>query len=761
MKKSYFLILLLLVVTVLKSQTSKSPVDYVNPFIGTQEMGHTYPGASVPFGFVQLSPDTDTIPYDKDGKYNPDVYRYCSGYQYLDKTIVGFSHTHFNGTGHSDLGDFLIMPTVGKLQLNPGTADHPEHGYRSSFRHETESASPGYYRVHLDDPDVEAEMTVTTRAGIHRYTFPETDSAHIILDMASGIYNYDGKVLWANVRVVNDSIITGYRVTRGWGRTRYLYFAIIFSKPFESFGCRNDEKPVYRGFWRRFDQSHNFPEMAGKRLCTHFDFKTLKGEKIMLRIGLSAVSMQGAMKNLEAEIPSFDFDRIKNEARLRWNQELSKIRIAATEDKKINFYTALYHALLAPSIYEDVDGNYRGIDQEIHQARNFTNYTTFSLWDTHRALHPLLTLLYPNRTSDMINSMLAHFDQSPEKMLPIWSHHGNENWCMTGYHSVAVIADAWVKGVRGFDGKRALNACITTSNRTFYDGIGDYLKMGYVPDEKSGSSASNTLEYAYDDFTIAQLAKAVGEVSTSLAYMNRAASYRNLFDSSTGFIRAKSSTGKWKTPFDPLTTIGQGFIEGNSWNYSFYVPHDVSHYIGMIGGEKRFIPHLDSLFTMYLDDKYFKETEDLTRDGIIGNYVHGNEPSHHVAYLYDWTSQPWKTQEKIPMILRTMYRNAPNGLCGNDDCGQMSAWYIFSALGFYPVCPGTTEYAIGAPYVEEAFIDLPGNKKFHIVAKNLTEKNIYIQKMTLNGKPLNRFFIDHKDIVNGGELVFEMGGRNW
>jgi len=744
---------------------------YVNPFIGTQEMGHTFPGACVPFGFVQLSPDTDTIPYEKDGKYNPDVYRYCAGYQYLDKTIVGFSHTHFNGTGHSDLGDFLIMPTVGKLKLNPGTAAHPETGYRSRFRKETESASPGYYKVHLDDPGVDAELTATTRAGFHQYTFPQTDSAHIILDMIHGIYNYDGKVLLASIRVVNDTLVTGYRITRGWAQTRYIYFAMCFSKPFKSYGFRIDEHPVYKGFWRRFNQLENFPEMTGKKIRAHFDFSTSGNEMIKIKIGLSAVSMQGALKNLEAEIPGWDFEKTREEARSCWEKELARIRIEGSDDRKTNFYTAFYHALQSPVVYCDIDGQYRGVDQEIHHAEGFTNYTIFSLWDTYRAEHPLLTLLYPGRTSDIVNSMLAHFEQSPEHMLPVWAHHGNENWCMIGYHGVATIADAYVKGIRGFDAGTAFRACLTTSTNNLYDGISDYMKFGYVPDDRSGNSASVTLEYAYDDYTIAQFARRLLEVpdvplqlkqtaeDALPLYEKRSLGYRNLFDPSTGFMRAKKTDGSWKSPFDPLSTIGQGFIEGNSWNYSFFTPHNVPDLIRLMGGEDLFIRRIDSLFTMYLDDKYFRETEDVTRDGLIGNYVHGNEPSHHIAYLYDWTSKPWKTQLRIHEIIKTMYRDKPDGLCGNDDCGQMSAWYIFSVLGFYPVCPGTTRYAIGAPGAGMATISLPGGKTFVIKAMDLSDKNIYIRSMTLNGKPLLKPFIEHADLVAGGELIFNMGPR--
>jgi len=756
--------------------SSNNPCDFVNPFIGTEEMGHTFPGACVPFGFVQLSPDTDTIPYEKDGKYNPEVYRYCAGYQYNDKTIVGFSHTHFNGTGHSDLGDFLIVPTVGKLRLNPGTADHPGSGYRSRFRHETEQASPGYYKVRLDDPGIYAELTATTRCGFHQYTFPKSDSSHIILDMVHGIYNYDGKVLWAYVRVDNDTLITGYRITSGWARNRYMYFAISFSKPFVSYGFRNDDKPVYRGFWRRFNQYENFPEMAGKKIRVYFDFITYAGEKIKVKIGLSAVNVHGALKNLETEIPHWDFDKTRREAHQLWNDELKRIIIEGSVDQKTNFYTAMYHVLMSPVVYQDADGKYRGLDQEIHTAEGFTNYTIFSLWDTYRALHPLLTLLYPDRTADMINSMLAHSDESPEKMLPVWSHYANENWCMIGYHSVAVIADAYVKGIRGFDTEKAFRACLSTANNRFYEGIPVYLKYGYAPDDMVNNSASVTLEYAYDDYTLARFAEEIGHSSDASdilkmfsldempRYFQRAQNYRNLFDKSTGFVRAKKSDGSWKIPFDPLSTHGQGFIEGNSWNYSFFVPHDVRGLVSLMGGESGFIRRLDSLFTMHLDERYYAETEDVTRVGLIGNYVHGNEPSHHIPYLYNWTSQPYKTQERIHLIVNSMYHNTPDGLCGNDDCGQMSAWYVFSVLGFYPVCPGSPTYAIGSPCVEKATITLQNGHHLIINTRDLNEKNIYIQSMILNGKKIESPFISHTDLTEGGNLIFLMGprpGKNW
>ncbi len=755
---------ILLTGTLFAQNSTEDLTQYVNPLIGTQEMGHVFPGACVPFGMVQLSPDTDTIPYAVDGKYTGTVYRYCAGYQYTDPTIVGFSHTHFSGTGHSDLGDFLIMPTVGDLRLNPGTADKPESGYRSRFSHETEKAVPGYYQVKLEDYNIDAELTTTGHVGFHQYTFPESDDAHIILDLTHGIYNYDGKVLWSQVWVQNDTLVTGYRITSGWARTNYLYFAMVFSKPIENFGCKNEENLVYKGFWRKFDQEYNFPEMGGRKLKTHFDFKTKEGEKIKVKFAISAVSTDGALKNLEAEIPHFDFEKVKTEARQNWQNELEKITINASPEKKVTFYTSLYHTFINPVEYMDVDGQYRGIDHQIHKAEGFVNYSVFSLWDTYRALHPLLTLIQPNRTSDMVNSMLAHYDQSVLGMLPVWSHFGNENWCMIGYHAVPVIAEAWINGIRGFDAQHALNACVSSATNKYYGNIEDYMKLGYVPYDKNITGSSMTLEYAYDDWTIAQLAKSIGNDDVANTFEKRSQNWKNLFNNQKAFIGAKDSKGNWKLPFDPLQTHDEGFIEGNSWNYSLYVPQDISDLIQKMGGNEKFTDHLDSLFTMYLPDEYFAQTEDITREGLVGCYVHGNEPSHHVPYMYNWAGKPWKTQERIHQIVNTMYLNKPDGLCGNDDCGQMSAWYVFSSIGFYPVCPGSGEYSIGSPSVNEAKIQLAEGKMLVVRANNLSDKNIYIQSALLNGKLLNRTSITNMELRNGGELIFEMGKRpnkNW
>ncbi len=774
MTRKNLAVLLIGMATLLCHGQDPDPLKYANPFIGTDKMGHTYPGATVPFGMVQLSPDTDTLPYEVDGSYNRDVYKYCAGYQYEDPTIVGFSHTHFSGTGHSDLGDILLMPTVGALQLNPGTADAPEKGYRSRFSHVNEKASPGYYSVLLEDHDILAELTATTRTGVHRYTFNDGGEAHVILDMVHGIYNDAGKNVWTFIRVENDTLVTGFRQTSGWARTRSLYFAIAFSKPFISYGFRDDSAPrVYRGFWRRFDQRTNFPEAAGRNIRGHFDFPARPGEQITVRVSLSPVSTDGAVRNMIAEAPRADFESARLGAEAAWRKELERVKVTMmNEDQMTSFYTSLYHTFLSPTVFMDTDGSYLGLDQNIHRAEGFTNYTTFSLWDTYRALHPIFTILQQKRTADMISSMLVHYDQSVHHMLPVWSHHANENWCMIGYHAVPVIADAIVKRIEGFDYARALEACITTARNGWYDGLDDYMRLGYVPDERTGSSVSVTLEYAYDDWCIAQAISKLpaGQpegrylmAGTTLydEFMERSRNFLNVWDESVGFMRPRKSDGTFRNDFDVLSTHGQGFIEGNAWNYSLYVPHDPAGLIRLHGGKERFTEHLDSLFTMYLPDSFFAETEDITREGIIGNYVHGNEPSHHVPYLYNYAGAPRKTQYWVRHIMDHKYLPAPEGLSGNDDCGQMSAWYIFSALGFYPVAPGSDRYDLGSPLVKEAAIMLENGRKFTVTAVNQGPKNIYVRKAELNGTKLDRLWITHDEIMEGGSLVFYMSNRGY
>lgn len=741
-----------------ESKSSSNYTQFVNPFIGTSKMGHVFPGATAPFGMVQLSPQTNfQVMFNKGGNYNSETYEYCAGYQHKDSTIIGFAHTNFSGTGHSDLGDFLVMPTTGSLILDPMQTKKNTKGFYSKFSHDKEEASPGYYKVDLESYNIKAELTASDRVGFHQYTFPKTSEAHIILDMVYNVYHHDNKNIWTFIRVENDSLITGYRQTKGWARDKKVFFAMQFSKPFKSYGHKKYDSIKYDGFYRRFNQNENFPEMAGKDLRAYFNFDTKANEKIKVKFALSSVSSEGALKNLKSEIPHWNFDKVRKETSKKWNDELSKIEIKTlNKSDKINFYTALYHTNLSPILYEDVDGQYRGLDQNIHTSDGFTNYTIFSLWDTYRALHPLFNITQPERNNDMIKSMLSHHDESVHNMLPIWSHYANENWCMIGYHVASVISDAIVKNVGDFDHNRALQAAVNTANVRYFDGIGHYIDYKYVPDDKNHSSVSKTLEYAYDDWCIAQIAKKVKNIAIENEFLKRSEYYNNVYDSKIGYMRPRLADGTFRKEFDPMDTHGQGFIEGNAWNYGLYVPQNIKRMIDIMGGKERFSQHLDSLFTMKIDEKYIAKHEDITRDGIIGNYVHGNEPGHHIPYLYNWTGHPEKTQERVRMIMNTMYAPTVEGLCGNDDAGQMSAWYIFSSLGFYPVTPGSTDYAIGSPLVKEALIHLQNGKTILIKAKNQSTKNIYVKNISVNGKLINSNQLSHADIVNGGEIIFEM-----
>jgi predicted alpha-1,2-mannosidase len=733
-----------------------SPYDDVDPFIGTGGEGHTYPGATVPFGMVQLSPETDV-------RHFKQSFPWAAGYRHSDKTILGFAHTHFSGTGHSDLGDVLVMPSVGQVQLSPGTAEDPDSGYRSRFSHEQESAQPGYYSVVLQDTGIKAELTATTRVGVHRYTFPESDRAHVVLDLVSSIYNYEGKVLLSQIRVDSPTLVTGFRHTKGWAPNRKLYFALEFSKPFTSYGLANEHEEEYRGFGRTGKLLENYPEAFGRKLKAYFNFKTGPGEVVHAKVAISPVGIDGALKNLRAEVPGWDFDGVRAAAKEAWTRELGKARVEGNRKQRRMFATALYHTMLAPVTYMDVDGRYRGADDAIHQAQGYTNYHIFSLWDTYRAAHPLFTILQPERDGEMIRSMLAHREQSVHKVLPVWSFGANETWCMIGYHAVPVIADAFLKGIRNFDAQAAFEAVKASATYAPYGGLDAYLKHGFVPIDLEKEGASKTLEYAYDDWTIAQMAKGLGKAEDQRQFEKRAQSFRAIFDPQTGFMRAKKSDGSFREPFDPIhAQYGSDYTEGNAWQYSWYVPHDVQALIELMGGRERFVKKLDELFSLNVDPERFKQVEDIA--GLIGQYAHGNEPSQHIAYLYSYAGQPWRTQERIRQIMTTMFNDTPEGIAGNEDCGQMSAWYIFSALGFYPVAPGSLEYVIGAPQVPKAVLEVGGGKTFTIEAKGLSERNLYIQSASLNGKPYDKAFVRHEDIMAGGTLAFVMGpkpSRGW
>lgn len=779
MRKIITPIILLAMVT---ATAQRDYTQYVNPMIGTNGMGHTFPGACYPFGGVQVSPDTDTIPHNINGRYQPGVYDYCAGYQYRDSTIVGFSHTHFSGTGHSDMGDILLMPFTGEVQLNPGTADNPDGGYRSRFSHATEKASPGYYEVRLSDDDILVQLTATPHCGIHKYTFPQGETQKLIVDLNHCLYNYDGKVLWASLRMEDPWTLTGYRITNGWARENYVYFAIHFSKPVAHYGYQDFGKQDYHGFWGRFDINHDFPEMAGRKVVAWIEFEQDDDPVLEMQVGLSAVSMDGAKLNLFAEtefekerfgFQSFSFDETYQQTKKAWNERLGIYKAQGTPDQLAMFYTSLYHTMINPSIYQDIDGKYRGVDHNIHQnLEGYTNYTIFSLWDTYRAEHPLLNIIDPKAACDMVSSMIDHAEQSVHQVLPIWSHAGNENWCMIGYHGVSAVADNYLCHHPNFHGENVkvyealtnvMEYLINSANLNYYDHTDTYKKLGYVPYNQSAVGTSITLENAYEDWVIynlidkGKIASLYEEMKES--YRQRALNFKNVFNPETGFAQARYEDGSWKTPADLLSTSNEGFIEGNSWNYSFYVPHDVNGLIKIMGGDKVFVNRLDELFTMYVPDKFFAETEDVTREGMLGGYVHGNEPSHHIPYLYMWTSQPWKTQLRVREVMNKMYRNHLDGLCGNDDCGQMSAWYIFSAMGFYPVCPASGQYVFGAPYLPENVLRLQNGNTLTIKAPNVSDQNCYIQSVTLNGKPLHTAYITYEQIMAGGELVFTMGSK--
>ncbi len=741
----------------LHAQTDQK-VHYVNPMIGTEGMGHTFPGACAPFGIVQLSPDTDTIPHNINGVYQGKVYEYCAGYQHTDNTIVGFSHTHLSGTGHSDLGDVMIMPQTGRLLLNPGTSDSPDNGYRQRFSHDTEKAEAGYYEVTLED-GVHAQLTATKRVGVHKYTFPQrADAQRIILDLLHGLYNYDGKVLWSTLRVENDTLLTGYRITDGWARSNYTYFAISFSKPVQDYGYVDRKPENYNGFWRKFDRYHNFPDIAGRSVVAYFNFDKETSSDLVIKVALSAVSTEGAKKNLAAEAGGRSFEAICQQTRDAWEKELAVIDCQGTEDQKAMLYTSLYHTMINPSVYMDVDRQYRGVDGNIHVADGFDNYTVFSVWDTYRAEHPLLGLLKPSRNTDMVKSMIKHQQQQTLGMLPVWSLMGNEGWCMTGYHAVTVVADALVKGA-DVNREEALQAMVATANNRYFPSVSDYIRLGYAPYDHDATAASNTLEYSFDDWAIYAAAKAIGHDDIASQFAKRALYYRNTYDSSVGFASPRYLDGSFKKDLDPYQTYNEGFIEGNSWNFSFHAPQDVNGLMQCLGGEQAFVKKLDQLFVMDLPEQYYVDNEDITAECLVGGYVHGNEPSHHVPYLYAWTSAPWKTQEWLRTIMNKMYRNHIRGLGGNDDCGQMSAWYIFTAMGFYPFAPGSDQYVIGAPYLPYMKVTLENGKVIEIKAPQVSDRNRYVQNLKVNGKPYSKLYLTHKQLTDGCTLEFVMGPK--
>ena len=722
----------------------------VDPFIGTGADGHTFPGATMPFGMVQLSPDTLIA----DFKHS---YAHAAGYRYEDRTIQGFSHTHFSGAGHSDLGDVSLMPISGDVRLDPGSPGDPASGYRSRFDHASEVAQPGYYAVTLADYGVRAELSATPRVGVHRYTFPKDKPAHVLLDLRHVIYDYPGKVLWSQLRIRPDGSVTGMRETRGWAPGRKLYFALRFSTA-PTGHALYDREPVdapYKGFAGPGTGPRDIPFIQGRGLVGVFDFRTLPSP-LVVKVALSPTSEAAALANLAAETPDFGFDAVRARARSAWEAELGRVRFDAPAPMRRNLYTAVYHSLLAPSLFMDVDGGYRGPDNEPHQARGFTFVSSFSLWDTYRAEQPLMTLIQPDgRTTDTMTSLIVSRGESPYGILPVWQFAGLETWCMIGYHAVPELADAIMKGQPGFDANQALDAMVASADYGPYGHLADYMQKGYVPADVDGEGVSKTLEYAFDDWTIAQAARKLGRADVAARFERRAGNWRSVFDAKIGFARPRLGDGAWREPFDPAAAgAGSGFTEGNAWQYSEYVPQDVAGLIAAMGGDKALVAKLDLTFDQRVDPKVYAHVEDMA--GLIGQYVHGNEPSHHMAYLYDYAGQPWRTQARLKQIVDSQYRPAPDGLVGNDDLGQMSAWLIFTALGFYPVAPASNQYVIGRPFVDHAELTLPNRRRFAVDVDGLSDAHPYVGKVRLNGRPLARSYITHDEIMAGGELAFVM-----
>ena len=714
--------------------TQQADTDYaawVNPFIGTDFTGNTYPGAQAPFGMVQLSPDNGT------GGWNR-----ISGYYYPDSTIAGFSHTHLSGTGAGDLYDISFLPVTLPCKEAEG-----ELGIYSRFDHADESASAGYYHVRLKDYDIHVELTATPRCGVQRYTFPGSD-ATVLLNLKKAM-NWDA-TNDSHIRVVDSCTIEGYRHSDGWARDQHLYFRTRFSQPIataviDSVTLTKDGKP------------------AGAAYTATFSFKLKEDHKLVVVTALSGTSQEGAARNLQAEAPDTDFDNYLKQTKAAWNKELGKIEVKTAEpqdkDQLAIFYTAMYHAMIAPTIFSDVDGAYRGADKKIHHTGGWTDYSTFSLWDTYRAAHPLYTYLTPERDNDMVKSFLAFYEQHGR--LPLWPLYGAETEMMLGYHAVPVIADAYLKGIGDFDAEKALQACVASADMDSYRGLDLYKKYGYIPyDLKQDNGAENwslskTLEYAYDDYCIARMAEKMGRKEIAERFYKRSQNYKNLFNPATGFMQPRDSKGNFIKDFNP-DDYTPYITESNAWHYLWSVQQDIPGLISLMGGKQKFEAMLDSMFTHHPDAD---EKLPIFSTGMIGQYAHGNEPSHHVTYLYDYTDSPWKTQKYVAQVMHDLYQNKPGGICGNEDCGQMSAWYVFSAMGFYPVDPVSGRYEIGTPLFPELKLHLSNGKTFTVLAPKASKENIYIQSVKVDGKPWNSTWITHEQIMSGATVEFEMGNE--
>ncbi|PWB27020.1 GH92 family glycosyl hydrolase [Flavobacterium sp. HTF] len=723
----------------IKNDNSKKDVfvSHVDPFIGTGGHGHTYPGATVPFGMLQVSPDNGISSWD-----------WCSGYHHSDSIVAGFSHLHLSGTGIGDLADILFMPVNKKLDLTAKAASRDFLPYKSKYNHVNEKATPGSYQVFLEDPKINVELTSTQRTAFHKYTFANGDKQSVIVDLGFAI-NWDKAVKTA-IKVEDEYTISGYRYSTGWAKNQKVFFVAKFSKPITETTLIADKKVV------------EGKTAEGENTSLQLFFNSNNTNELLAKVALSSVSVENAKDNLDGG--NFDFQNVKAKAESTWNKALSKITIETPVDSlKTIFYTALYHAQVAPVTYSDKNGQFRTEDDKIVTAKNYTAYSTLSLWDTFRAENPLLTILDPNRVSDMVNSMLAYYET--KKILPVWTLYANETNTMTGYHSIPVIADAYLKGIKGFDAEKAFEAMKATMMQD-ERGLNFYKKYGYIPYNLLDESVTITLEYAYDDWCVAQMAKALGKQADYEFFYNRSKAYQHLFDPKTGFMRGKSDDGKsWNEPFDAKHSNHRehtDYTEGNAWQHSWFVPHNVEDFIKLHGSNDVFTNRLEQLFIESSEITGNNVSADIS--GLIGQYAHGNEPSHHIAYMFNKARQPWRTQYWVRHILDTQYNTTPNGLSGNEDCGQMSAWYVFSSMGLYPMNPASGDYEIGSPIFEKATINLQGGKTFVVEAENVSAKNFYIQSATLNGVEFNQTSISHKQLLQGGVLHFVMGSepnKNW
>jgi predicted alpha-1,2-mannosidase len=708
--------------------------SWVKPAIGTGGHGHTYPGATVPFGAVQLSPDTYNYGWD-----------WCSGYYLTDSSIMGFSHTHLSGTGGADLLDILLVPRVGELKLAPGSREKPEEGYRSRFSHDTEVEEPGYYSVFLETPRIKAEMTATERIGFHRYTFPKSEESHFVIDLIHAMQ--DAKIADGKLMLVGNDMILGGRTVHCWAPTRQIYFAMQFSKPWISAELYSEGEKVPG------------TSQTGTKMQAAVHYNTSEAEALEVKVGISMVSAENALLNLKQEIPDWDFDEIKRKARKKWNQELGRISIqTADENRKIIFYTALYHMMCAPTLADDVNGEYRGMDQKVHKlSPNQHNFSTYSLWDTFRALHPSFTLWQPERVPLFVNNLISMAEESPGGM-PIWPLMGSETFCMTGYHSASVMAEACTKKFPGINWERAYKVMRKRNMSDDYEGLGYYRELGYIPADKERESVSKLVEYLYGDWSCAHVAEVVGAHDEAQVQRARSRNYRNLFDPDKKFLRAKMSDRSWAPNFDPRSTghvsSYRDYTESNAWQTTFGVQHDIKGYIELFGGREVFLKKLDALFEA---EPGVSNENVPDMSGFVGQYVHGNEPSHHILYLYVYAGKPYKTQKLVRQVLDTLYHNDPDGLAGNEDCGQMSAWYVMSSLGLYAVDPVSATYVLTAPAVESARITVNNGKKLVIEVERKSPTDIYVQSVSLNGKMLDRMWVRHEEIADGGKLLFVLG----